>query len=390
MSLYLYYSISANLTEDDIVEIDEKVSKNQKAVSSLKKAILRLKNKTKKVVIHGIFLFQAAQPLAPYVYSIAMPLAPISFSGSSLEQSYKLLSDKKNYPTIAHIIEEKIDNITLSDEQFKKFNDLAEELNNGVITVEEAILKLRGGSLLDVATILAFVIFVNWYDSFFGINAFEPPPFLDPFRWITGRYDKPKTNNSTNITQPQCFPSRFDREMIHTITRMCDSSADESGFIMTYEDAYNLIKETYIGSLQISEGCSLSSWQTIKKAYHFQKGFNVDLGKYTEICKEDLVTLQHTRGGLIPYVRKGGKLPSIEFVKECQEKVKEFCELEGTKMKDAVHLGNGLETPAIMYYNDEERRIVLFNKTSTDMITTEKYRKSYYDKCVETGIVGKL
>ena len=83
---------------------------------------------------------------------------------------------------------------------------------------------------------------------------------------------------------------------------MCAASADEDSFVMNYNEAYNLIKKTYVGSMQITEDCKITDWQGAKKAYHFQKGFGIDLGKYQNISKEDLVSLQNTDGGLIPYV----------------------------------------------------------------------------------------
>lgn len=59
--------------------------------------------------------------------------------------------------------------------------------------MEEAVLRLRGGDgLTDVAAVIAFVIFINWYDSLLGVEAFEsnPLPHQDPFGWWSGKYSK--------------------------------------------------------------------------------------------------------------------------------------------------------------------------------------------------------
>ena len=92
--------------------------------------------------------------------------------------------------------------------------------------------------------------------------------------------------------------------------QMCANS-EESGYIMDYDEAYNIIKQTYSGCVKITEDCKISDWQAAKKAYHFQKGFGIDLDKYENITKEDLVNFQNAKGGLISYVQKGGKLPFI-------------------------------------------------------------------------------
>ena len=68
---------------------------------------------------------------------------------------------------------------------------------------------------------------------------------------------------------------------------------------------------------------------------------------FRKISKEDLVTLQNTDGGLIPYVQKGGKLPPVELIKDCQQKIYDFCRLENTEINRGVtHYGkNTGETP---------------------------------------------
>ena len=42
-----------------------------------------------------------------------------------------------------------------------------------------------------------------------------------------------------------------------------------------------------------------------------------------------------------------------------------------------------------MFFNRETRQITLFNKTSGDLITAEKFRPPYFNKCVDSGQVGK-
>lgn len=221
-------------------------------------------------------------------------------------------------------------------------------------------------------------------------NSFQnvPLPHQDPFGWLSGKYDSRNVGNGQCLSHP---PSRFERETLHTMKQMCAASADENGFVMNYDQAYNLIKETYGGSMQITEDCKISDWQGAKKVYHFQKGFGVDLGKYPNISKEDLVSLQNTKGGLIPYVQKGGKLPPIELIRDGQQKIYDFCHLENTEINwDATHYGkNTGETPCIMFFNRETRQIAVFNKTSGDLITAEKFRQSYFTKYIDSGQVGK-
>ncbi len=118
-------------------------------------------------------------------------------------------------------------------------------LNSGLVTMEEAVLQLRGGSgLTDVVGIIAFVIFINCYDSQFGAEVFQrnPLPHMDPVGWLNNKYDR-KPMEHTNYKS-----SRFELEMAGVNDNMCPglSMADENGFVMNYEDVYNSIAETYL------------------------------------------------------------------------------------------------------------------------------------------------
>ena len=189
MSSLLYYSISSNLTEDEIIEVDRRIAKDREAVYLFFRELpSNPKRKAKKL---GLYIVAISQPLVPCAAAIMTPLPPAIHRLSPIEQD-RILNNKKYYPQIASIIESKIDKIRLTDDQIKEFNNLALQLNSGSITIEEALLELRGGDgLTDVVAVLAFIIFVNWYDSFFGAEAFQanPLPHQDPFGWLSGKYD---------------------------------------------------------------------------------------------------------------------------------------------------------------------------------------------------------
>ena len=387
MTLLLYYSISSNLTENEIIEIDLYVAKNREFVRTFPSYS---KHKVKRVFLCTTctVLFQFGQLLVPKAVAIGMP-SPSAIHRLSPIREAKTLSNKNECLIAATIPGLKADKIKLTNAGIKKFTSLAFQLNSGSITLEEAILRLRGGDLTDLVTIIAFVIFMNYYDSLFGTQAFQANPFLphqDPFGWL-GKYDSKNAGNGQSLSHS---PSRFERETLHTMKQMRAASADENGFVMSYEEAYNLIKKTYVGSRQITENCRITDWQGGKKAYHFQ-GFGIDPDKYQNISKEDLVSLQKTTGGLIPYVQKGGKLPPIEFIRDGQQKIYDFCHLESTEInRSAKHYGkNTGETPCIMFFNRKTEQIALFNKTSGDLITAEKFRPPYFNKCVDSGQVGK-
>jgi len=136
-------------------------------------------------------MFAIAQPLAP-CGAVLMPLPPISIH-KLYHSAGSEIGTNKNYPKIALIPASKVDKIRLTNEQMEQFNNLALQLNSGLITMEEAVLQLRGGSgLTDVVGIIAFIIFINWCDSQFGVEGFQgdPLPHMDPIGWLNNKYDR--------------------------------------------------------------------------------------------------------------------------------------------------------------------------------------------------------
>ena len=81
----------------------------------------------------------------------------------------------------------------------------------------------------------------------------------------------------------------------------------------------------------------------------------------------------------------------IKLIKYCQHKIYDFCHLENTKInRDVTHYGkNRGEMLSIMFFNLETRQITLFNKTSGDLITAEKFRQNCFTKYIDYGKVGK-
>lgn len=165
-------------------------------------------------------LFQLGQQLVPYTVFVVMLLLPAIHRLSPIEHD-RILSNKNGYPQAAIIPELKVDKIKLTNEQIKQFNNLATELNVGSITMEEIVLRLRGGDgLTDVIAVIAFITFMNWYNSLFGTQAFQanPLPPKDPYGWLTGKDDSKNADNGQCLSHS---PSRFERETFNRMKQIC-------------------------------------------------------------------------------------------------------------------------------------------------------------------------
>ncbi len=134
------------------------------------------KRKAKRVFLYATFIFQLGQPLVLYAADVMISLPPCIHRLLPIEQD-RILSNVNGYPQVAIIPKLKVDKIRLTNEQIKQFNNLALQLNSASITMEEAILGLRGCDRLTyVVAVIAFVIFMNWYDSLFNVESLQANP----------------------------------------------------------------------------------------------------------------------------------------------------------------------------------------------------------------------
>ena len=70
MTALLYYSISSDLTEDEIIEIDSQVANNREFIRNLTS---NLRCKAKRVLLYAMSIFQLGQPL--YTAVVMLPLS---------------------------------------------------------------------------------------------------------------------------------------------------------------------------------------------------------------------------------------------------------------------------------------------------------------------------
>jgi len=108
MTGLLYYSYSRGLSENELVEIDIRVSRNRESVYLfLTELLSNSKRRAKRLSLYTTFVFTISQPLAPWL-ALAIPAAPASHRFSPMEEIR--IRTNKNYPKIAQIIQSKIDN----------------------------------------------------------------------------------------------------------------------------------------------------------------------------------------------------------------------------------------------------------------------------------------
>jgi len=175
---------------------------------------------------------------------------------------------------------------------------------------------------------------------------------------------------------------------------MCPIQGDENGFVMSYNEAYKLVAETYTGCIDVDEDCKITDWQSAKHSYH-AAGMGINPADYG-FTQKDLERIRgeqgYKGGGLIAYARRGYRLPPIEMVRAYSEKLKESCEqasIRATKVPFYDANGKWSTTVYLIPPLEGEKRgiMIVFNESTKDLITGDKQRRKAFTR-LEEGFIG--
>ena len=300
----------------------------------------------------------------------------------------KLISNVEQHKKISEIAPPSIGRIDKMVLKINQIHNIGGQLSNNSITMEEAVLQLRGGDgLTDIIVIIVFLIWSNWHNSLFGGDAFQimPPPHHNPGGQITGKCDN-RQDPHMNYKS-----SKFELQMNGVNADMSpgpDFADKSTGFIMSYADGYNLVSKAYPGYMEIDSHNKISDWQAAKHMYH-APGLGVDISKYNFTQKE----LERIRGeegyvgggGLIAYARRGHRLPPIEMVRDLQENIKTKCQQSPIRRSDTTYYDvNGAWKSNVFASPPEPESkskgiIIAFNASTGDFITGDQQRPKKFD-----------
>ena len=350
------------------------------SVVFVKNVTLNGKSKVKRVLVYGMVLFQLGQPLVPCAAAIILPLPPPIERLSTFQER-----TKNCYPQIAHIPAPKVDKIRLTNDRIKQFNNLALQLNNGSIKMEEAILQTRGGDgWVDVIVFIVVAIFLNRCSDAFQVT---PLPHQDTFGWINEKHDRKPTQHTSRKS------SRFDLQSASVNENMCPELADEK-FVMSYQEAHNLVAQTYPGYLEVDESCRITDWQAAKHMYH-ANGMGVDSADYGFTQRElELIRGEPgcKRGGLIAYAQRGYRLPPIEMVRDYQLRLKESCETAPIKRTNVPYydVNGGWQATVFATPNENNSSgiVIVFNESTGDLITGDTQKRASFNRFIDENYLG--
>lgn len=155
MSANLYHSITRDLTESEIIEMDMAASHTRKRIYSIFGKPLnrnfrrKLKQRIKRSIARGLFIYTLTQPAQQAVLPVIIP--PQLEKIQAAQKNDLLANVKAEYITTPQL---KADKVRLTQKQTAQLEFFATQLENGETSVEEVILNLRAG---DQDAFLGFV-----------------------------------------------------------------------------------------------------------------------------------------------------------------------------------------------------------------------------------------
>lgn len=156
-------------------------------------------------------------------------------------------------------------------------------------------------------------------------------------------------------------------------------------YILSHDDAMAILEENYGSNfIVVSNGeFKIQEWQAAKKIEH-AVCFGINVEEYG--FSQDQAKEINVKGGIVDYVRKGNKLPSLDLVRAYQNAIKNFCEDRNQSDRNDESIFRG--EPSITFFNEETQQIVIFKREPKIFITAYKLADRSVKRYLTKGIIG--
>ena len=172
-----------------------------------------------------------------------------------------------------------------------------------------------------------------------------------------------------------------------------NSEPAESKELEVYQEKYILSEETAKAILKEKYGPNLvafangefkiGDWQAAKKIEH-AVCFGINPADYD--FSHDQAKKINDKGGIVSYVRKGNKLPSLDLIRAYQNAIKNFC--EDRTQSDRNYESTFRGEPSITFFNEETRQAVIFDRETKIFITAYKLAERSVNEYLTSGNIG--
>lgn len=127
----------------------------------------------------------------------------------------------------------------------------------------------------------------------------------------------------------------------------------------------------------------IQEWQATKKLEH-AICFGITPADYG--FSQDQAKEINAKGGIVAYIRKGNKFPSLDLTRAYQNAIKNFCEDRNQSDRNDESFFQG--KPSITFFNKETRQAAIFDREPKIFITAYSLSDRSVDPYLKTGNIG--
>ena len=157
-------------------------------------------------------------------------------------------------------------------------------------------------------------------------------------------------------------------------------------YLLSFDDAIAILEARYGSNfLTVENGeFNIQEWQAAKKIEH-AVCFGLKLEDFD--FSQDQAKQINAKGGIVAYIRKSNKLPSLDLIRAYQNAIKNFCEDPNQSNRNNKSIFRG--EPSITFCNQETRQVVIFDRETKIFITAYKISPDQLIRSLRTGEIGE-
>ena len=158
-------------------------------------------------------------------------------------------------------------------------------------------------------------------------------------------------------------------------------------YILSFDEAITILNARYGSNFLTvkNDEFKIEEWQAAKKLEH-AVCFGLKLEDFG--FSQDQAKQINAKGGIVAYVRKGNKLPSLDLIRAYQNAIKNFCEDPNQSVRNNKSTFRG--EPSITFFNQETRQVAIFDQETKIFITAYKLTENSAEEYLRTGDIGDV
>lgn len=209
---------------------------------------------------------------------------------------------------------------------------------------------------------------------------------IAPIKRPLEKFDFGKSKKSKDLEESECLGELEKSEFLREL-----EGNECLGESLSWDDAMAILEARYGSNyIAINNGdLKIQDWQAAKKVNH-AVCFGINPSDYG-ISQKQLLEI-NKKGGIVTYLQRGNKLPSLDLIRAYQNAIKTFCEDPNLSVRNDESTFGGIEE-SITFFNPKTLQVAIFKRKTKGFITayTLSYRQSEQYKLTQNiGIINKL